>query len=84
LHNIGAMNGNARGSTESFTRGVTRDTELLAEKHRLFRVREDSGGKLLQFAGFGERTPVEHGREPFLEGRSANFNTTSAGDQDES
>jgi len=78
------MSGNANGSKEHFAGGVTQDTELSAEKHRLFRVREDLGGKLLQFRRSGERTPVEHGREPFLEGRSANFNTTSAGDQGES
>jgi hypothetical protein len=67
------MSGNANGSKEHFAGGVTQDTELLAEKHGLFRVREDLGGKLLQFTRFGDRTPVEHGRETFLEGRSANL-----------
>jgi len=78
------MRGNAYGSKNNFTGGVTHDTELLAEKHNSIRVREDLGGKLLHSMRFGEKTPVEHRRETFWEGRSVNFNTTSAGDQDES
>jgi len=35
------MSGNANGSKEYFAGGVRQDTELLAEKHGLFRVRED-------------------------------------------
>jgi hypothetical protein len=65
LHTFGAIHGNANESKETFTGGTTKDTELLAEKHDLFRGREVQNGKLLQFTRLEERTPVEHWRETF-------------------
>jgi hypothetical protein len=57
---------------------------LLAEKHNFFEWKEFQNRKLLQMNGRKEKTPVEHSRETFLTASSANFNTISAGDQDES
>jgi len=48
---------------------VTKDTELLAEKHKLFRRHELRSRKLFQFRRCEERKSVEHSRETFFERR---------------
>jgi hypothetical protein len=51
-------------------------------KHRPW---NDRFGSLSIFCrGYEEKTRVEHSRETFLTANSGDFNTTSAGDQDES
>jgi hypothetical protein len=83
LHNVGAMRGNRDARAGNFSRGVTKDTELLAEKHKGFQWKEVWNGKLLHQNGREERKSVEQLRETTLLTSSANSNTTSAGDQDE-
>ena len=57
---------------------------LVGRKAQFFEWKEFQNGKLLQMNGRKEKAPVEHSRETSLTASSANFSTTSAGDQDES
>jgi hypothetical protein len=78
------MSEHKSASKEQIPRGVTKITELLAEKHTIFDRQKFETGKLLQKTGWEERKSVEHSRETFLNGSWEKFSTTSAGDQDES
>jgi hypothetical protein len=77
------MDRNRDARPENFSSEVTKVTELLAEKHKQFQRKEVWNGKLLHQDGRGDRKPVEQSRETIFPTSQANFNTTSAGDQDE-
>ena len=76
------MGGNRSARAEEIRYGATKDTEMLAEKHKTFEWKKFKGKKFC--SGWDERTRVEQSRETFLAVSSANFSTTLAGDQDES
>jgi hypothetical protein len=68
---------------DNFSGRVTKITELLAEKHKSFRG-ESLERKTLHEIAREERKRVEHSRETIcLMASFADFNTTSADDQDE-
>jgi hypothetical protein len=77
------MRGNEGRGVEKILERSDEGHRVVGRKAQFFEWQELSKGKLLQLSGCKERTPVEHSRETFLATSSANFNTTSAGDQDE-